>query len=204
MIVDGEVEPCINGGTVALGAYFGVPVDGVVERLLGEQLDDGGWNCEAERGSVRSSYRSTICVLDGLAEHERATGALDVSDALRRGEDYLQGRRLFRRLSTGEVVDPSFLLFSYPTQWHYDVLWGLDHLRRRGARPDPRAAEAIEVVRAKRQSDGRWLLEDTHPGLVHLEMEDGDGRPSRCNTLRALRVLRWADAGSREDRGLHV
>lgn len=131
MIFDGEVEPCINGGTVALGAYFGVPVDGVVERLLGEQLADGGWNCEAERGSVRSSYHSTICVLDGLAEHERATGALDVSDALRRGEDYLQGRRLFRRLSTGEGVDPSFLLFSFPTQWHYDVLWGLDHLRGR-------------------------------------------------------------------------
>jgi hypothetical protein len=83
---DGEVEPCINGGTVAIGAYFGENVEGVVVRLLGEQLDDGGWNCEAERGSTRSSFHSTMCVLEGLLEYERAGGTMLVGDARRRGE----------------------------------------------------------------------------------------------------------------------
>lgn len=191
---DGEVEPCINGGAVAIGAYFGEDVDGIVERLLGEQLGDGGWNCEAENGSVRSSFHSTICVLDGLLEYERAGGTHDVTQVRRRGEEYLLTRGLFRRASTGEVVDPDWLLFSFPPQWHYDVLRGLDYFRSVGGPPDPRLSEAVEQVRAKEQPDGRWLLENTHPGLVWFELEDGDSSPSRWNTLRALRVLRWHDA----------
>ncbi|QDP97923.1 hypothetical protein FOE78_20225 [Microlunatus elymi] len=193
---DGEVEPCINGGAVALGAYFGEKVDRIVGRLLGDQLADGGWNCDSvnlENGSTRSSFHSTICVLDGLLAYERAGGDVAVGDARRAGEEYLLSRKLLRRASTGEVVDPDWLLFSFPTQWHYDVLYGLDYFRTVGGAPDPRLAEAIELVRDKRQPDGRWLLENTHPGIVHFEMEDGDGRPSRWNTLRALRVLRWHD-----------
>jgi hypothetical protein len=190
----GEVEACINGRTVAIGAYFGEDVGSVVERLLGEQLEDGGWNCETENGSVRSSFHSTICVLEGLLEHERATGgSARVAEARRRGEEYLLERGLFRRLSTGEVVDPSWLRFSFPPRWHYDVLRGLEHFRAAGGEPDPRLADAIELVRAGRQPDGTWLLENTHPGAVHVELEDGEGHPSRWNTLRALRVLRWAD-----------
>ncbi|MHB8325585.1 MAG: hypothetical protein ACYDHB_14400 [Candidatus Dormibacteria bacterium] len=191
---DGEVEPCINGTTVALGAYFGVPVDGIVARLLDEQLADGGWNCEAENGSVRSSFHTTMCVLDGLLAYEQATGATPASvSARRRGEEYLLERRLCRRLSTGELVDPDWLRLSFPTRWNYDVLRGLDHFRAVGGVPDPRLAEAISLVRAKRQADGTWLLENTHRGAVHFAMEDGDGRPSRWNTLRALRVLNWYD-----------
>ena len=192
---DGEVEPCINGGTVALGAYFGEDVDGVVARLLGEQLGDGGWNCEAENGSTRSSFHTTICVLDGLLEYERARGSLRVAEARQRGEEYLLTRHLFRRASTGEVADPAWLEFSFPPQWHYDVLHGLDYFRAVGGAPDPRLAEAVEHVRGKRQPDGTWLLENTHPGAVHFALEDGDGRPSRWNTLRALRVLTWYDGG---------
>jgi hypothetical protein len=189
---DGEVEPCINGRTVAIGVYFGEPMDGVVDRLVGEQLDDGGWNCETENGSVRSSVNTTICVLEGLLEYEQSGSGTPASVAARRrGEQYLLERRLFRRLSTGEVIDPNFLLFSFPTQWHYDVLWGLDYFRRAGATPDPRLAEAIDLVRSKQQADGTWLLENTHPGAVHFAIEDGDGKPSRWNTLRALRVLNW-------------
>lgn len=192
----GEVEPCINGEAVALGAYFGHDVQPIVDRLLGEQLRDGGWNCEAEFGSTRSSFHTTICVLDGLLEHERATGASDdVTAARHRAEEYLQERRLFRRLSTGEVADESFTRFSFPTWWHYDVLRGLDYLRRAGVDPDERCAEAIGLVEAKRTGDGRWLLENTHPGRVHFEMEAGDGRPSRWNTLRAQRVLDWYERG---------
>src|SRR5688572_19136666 len=106
----GEVEPCINGRTVAIGVYFGQDVEGIVARLVGEQLDDGGWNCEAEYGSVRSSFHSTIDVLEGLLAHEQATGGTAESIAVRRrGETYLLERRLLRRKSTGEIVNPDWL-----------------------------------------------------------------------------------------------
>ncbi len=188
----GEVEPCINGMVVSLGAYFDQDVDDVVARLVGEQLEDGGWNCEVENGSVRSSFNTTIRVLEGLLEHERATGGSAESMAARRtGEAYLLERKLFRRLSTGEVVDPAWLQLSFPTRWHYDVLRGLEYFRAAGDPPDERMDEAIDLLRSKRQADGNWLLENTHPGAVHFALEDGDGRPSRWNTLRAQRVLRW-------------
>jgi hypothetical protein len=188
----GEVEPCINGMVVALGAYFDQDVDGVVARLVREQLEDGGWNCEVENGSIRSSFHTTIRVLEGLLAHERATGGSAGSIAARRrGEEYLLERKLFRRKSTGEVVDPAWLQFSFPTRWHYDVLRGLEYLRAAEDPQDPRVDEALDLLRSKQQSDGTWLLENTHPGAVHFALEDRDGRPSRWNTLRALRVLRW-------------
>jgi len=188
----GEVEPCINGMTIVLGVYFDQNVDGVVARLLGEQLEDGGWNCEAENGSVRSSFATTIRVLEGLLAHERVTGGSPASIAARRrGEEYLLERKLFRRKSTGEVVDPAWLQFSFPTRWHYDVLRGLEYFQVAGDLPDRRLDEAIHLLRSKQQPDGAWLLENSHPGKVHFTLEEGDGRPSRWNTLRALRVLNW-------------
>ena len=193
----GEVEPCINGRTVLLGTYFDQDMAALVERLLGEQLEDGGWNCDTENGSVRSSFATTINVLEGLLAHERATGGSARSIAARRrGEEYLLERKLFRRKSTGEVVDPAWLQFSFPIRWHYDVLRALEYFRSVGDAPDPRMNEAIELLRSKQQPDGRWLLENTHPGKIHFALEDGDGRPSRWNTLRALRVLRWYDASA--------
>jgi hypothetical protein len=188
----GEVEPCINGMTVVLGAYFDQDVGGIVARLVDEQLEDGGWNCEVENGSVRSSFHTTIRVLEGLLAHERATGGSAASIAARRrGEEYLLVRNLFRRRSTGEVVDLAWLQFSFPTRWHYDVLRALEYFRAAGDPPDPRVDEAIDLLRSKQEADETWLLENTHPGAVHFALEDGDGRPSRWNTLRALRVLRW-------------
>jgi hypothetical protein len=190
----GEVEPCINGMTIVLGTYFDVDVEDVVARLVREQLEDGGWNCEAENGSVRSSFHTTIRVLEGLLAHERATGGSAQSVAARRrGEEYLLERKLFRRKSTGEVINPAWLQFSFPTRWHYDVLRALEYFRTLGDRPDPRVREAIDLLRSKQQSDGTWLLENTHPGATHFALDAGDGRPSRWNTLRALRVLRWYD-----------
>jgi hypothetical protein len=189
---DGEVEPCINGRTVALGAYFGQDVAGIVARLISEQLEDGGWNCEAQNGSVRSSFDTTINVLEGLLEYERATGgSAETVAARKRGEEYLLERKLFRRKSTGEVVNPAWLQFSFPPRWHYDVLRGLDYFQSVGEPPDSRVDEAISLVRSKQQADGTWLLENTHRGNVHFALEQGDGQPSRWNTLRALRVLRW-------------
>ena len=191
----GEVEPCINGRTVTLGVYFGRNMDEVVSRLVGEQLGDGGWNCEAENGSVRSSFHSTINVLEGLLAHERATGGTAASIAARRrGEEYLLDRKLFRRKSTGEVVNTDWLRFSFPTRWHYDVLRALEYFRSAGSAPDSRMDEAINLLRSSQQPDGSWLLENSHPGKIHFALEDGDGHPSRWNTLRALRVLDWYGA----------
>lgn len=192
---DGEVEPCINGRTIDTGSYFGADVSGIVERVLTERLDDGGWNCEAERGSVRTSFDTTINVLEGLLEHARATGGSDeVRAGLRSGEEYLLERQLFRRRSTGEVARTSYLDLAFPFYWHYDVLRALEHFRRAGRERDPRLADAVEVVRSKQQPDGRWLLDRVHPGDVHFHLEGGAGKPSRWITLRALRVLRWWDA----------
>ncbi|TAK01426.1 MAG: hypothetical protein EPO36_05190 [Chloroflexota bacterium] len=191
---EGEVEPCINGNVAATGAYFGVDVTPLVERLLGEQLADGGWNCEVERGAVVSSFGTTINVLEGLLAHERAVGgSARVAEARARGEAYLLERRLFRRRSTGEVIDPGWLRFSFPTWWHYDVLRGLDYLRDAGVDPaDERLAEAIGVVEARRDGDGRWPLEQVHEGEMPVDLEDGEGRPSRWITHVAMRVLEWS------------
>jgi hypothetical protein len=191
----GEVEPCINGRVVTFGAYFGQDVQGIVERLLGEQMADGGWNCEQERGSTRGSFHTTICVLEGLQEHEGATGGSPVVKAAReRGQAYLLERRLHRRLSTGEVIDPAWTQFSFPTGYHYDVLRGLEYLRRAGITPDARMAEAIDLVASKCDGAGRWPLENVHPEELEAEPGLAEGQPSRWNTLRALRVLSWYSA----------
>jgi hypothetical protein len=193
----GEVEPCINGRAVTLGIYFHQDVDGIVARLLSEQLEDGGWNCDAERGSIRSSFATTINVLEGLLAYERATGGSAESVASRRrGEEYLLERKLFRRKSTGEIVNPAWLQFSFPTYWHYDVLRALEYFRSVGGEPDARIDEGIALLRSRQQPGGSWLLENTHPGEVHFPLEDGDSRPSRWNTLRALRVLNWYETSA--------
>ncbi len=182
------------------GAYYGVDVTGIVERLLGEQMADGGWNCEQENGSTRGSFHTTIDVLEGLLEHERATrGSALLTAARERGQEYLLERRMLRRLSTGELIDPAFTRFSFPTGWHYDALRGLDYLRAAGVTPDARLAEPIDLVRSKRDADGRWPLENPHESEMvsartrdlEFGMDEREGRPSHWNTLRALRVLGW-------------
>jgi hypothetical protein len=200
---EGEVEPCINGQVAAGGAYFGQDVRGIVDRLLGEQLPDGGWNCEAPN-SNRSSFNTTICVLEALLEHERSEGNRpEVTQARLRGHEYLLERRLFRRRSTGEVLErdrkgesTGFTRFAFPTWWHYDVLRGLEYLRLARVAPDKRVADAIDLVLSKRGSDGRWPLEVQYPGRMPVQIDEGEGLPSRWNTLRALRVLRWYEQGS--------
>ena len=190
---EGEVEPCINGRVVALGAYFGARSDRLLDRLLGEQLADGGWNCEAERGSVRSSFHTTICVLEGLLAFERAFGATPtVTGARTRAHEYLLERRLLRRLSTGDIIDAKWTQFAFPPLWHYDVLRALDYLRSAGVPPDSRVEEAVATVIERRQDDGRWLLDVRHRDTLYEEFSGAVGAPNRWITLQARRVLDWA------------
>jgi hypothetical protein len=198
---EGEVEPCINGQVAAVGAYFGENVRRIVDRLLAEQLSDGGWNCEAANGSTRSSFNTTICVLEALLDYERAVGGgPEITEASLRGQEYLLERRLFRRRSTGEVIERDrkggavWTRFAFPTWWHYDVLRGLEYLRRAGVAPDERVAEAIDLVASKHDDDGRWPLETQYPGTMPVPTDDAEGCPSRWNTLRALRVMDWYSA----------
>ena len=195
---DGETEPCINGRILGLGAYFKKPNDSLANRLLGQQLEDGGWNCEAVEPSAkrppsrRSSFHTTICVLEGLLAYEHAGHkSVVVTRARRRGEKYLLDRRMLRSLRTGKIIDERWLRFSFPTFWHYDILRGLDYLRNAGVKPDRRVRDAIEIVIKRRHQNGRWPLNLLHRECIPLEIETDVGRASRWNTLRVLRVLRW-------------
>lgn len=188
---EGEVEPCINGNALAASSYFGYPSQDLAQRLVCEQLEDGGWNCEAPKSS-RSSYHSTICVLEGLLEYERAAGSSpQITEARERAHEYLLKRALFRRLSNGAVASPRFLNFGFPPRYCYDVLRALDYFRSAGVQPDPRMAEAVRVIRSKQQPDRRWLLDETHNEALPFPFVEPTGEPSRWITLRALRVLRW-------------
>jgi hypothetical protein len=199
---EGETEPCINGRILATGAYFGEVSERLLDLLLSEQLEDGGWNCDAPQ-SQRASFHSTICVLEGLLAYEKARGVTaGVTEARGRAEDYLLERGMFRSLSTSKVIDEDWLRFSFPPTYHYDVLRGLDYLRSAGVEPDGRVDEAVELVARKRFKNGRWPLENPHPDRVDFDMEGRAGTSSRWNTLRALRVLDWYSAGGQASRGM--
>lgn len=188
---DGETEACINGRILAVGSYFDEMSDNLVDRLLGEQLEDGGWNCEAPP-SQRSSFHSTICVLEGLLEYEKVKGAdTTITGARKRGQEYLMERGMFRSKSSGHVIDYKWVLFSFPTTYHYDILRGLDYLRSAAVIPDDRIAEAVDLVVKNQHQNGRWPLQNLHPDRIPFDMEGSAGEVSRWNTLRALRVLDW-------------
>ena len=186
----GETEACVNGRVLTLGSRFGHADAVLAERLLGEQLADGGWNCDAPASS-RTSFHSTICVLEGLLAFERATGA-DTSAARHRGEEYLLERGLLRSASTGRVLDRAWLVPHVPSSWCYDVLRGLDHLREAGVEPGARIAEAVDALQRARRPDGMWTA-TPYPGRPVLELEPAGGS-SALTTARALRVLVWAGA----------
>ncbi|MCB1348170.1 MAG: hypothetical protein KDK11_05840 [Maritimibacter sp.] len=197
---DGEVEECINGRALADGAYFGVDVSPILERLLADRQADGGWNCERANGSTCSSFATTINVLEGLLEYEKAAGGTPASKRARAsGEEYLLKRHLYRRLTTGVPADDRFLQFLHPNRWRYDVLRTLDYFRAAGCHdgtaPDPRLRDAVEHVRLRQRHDGTWALDWRPPGRVWFEIDDAPGAPSKWLTLRALRVLRWWDVG---------
>ncbi len=192
----GEVEPCINGQVAAVGAYFGQDVRGIVNRLLGEQLADGGWNCEAANGSTRSSFNTTICVLEALLEHERAGEVSPaVTEARLRGQEYLLDRRLFRRQSTGDIIErdrkdgASWMRFAFPTWWRYDVLRGLENLRRAGAAPDERVAEAIDLIESNAR--GQWSVAARDTAFRPDAGQSTGARISRAGGSRCAPYACW-------------
>jgi hypothetical protein len=192
---EGESEACLNGRILGIAAYFGVPSERLLRQLIGEQLADGGWNCDAPP-STRSSIHSTICVLEGLIGWERAIGVVPEARAARLdGEAYLLERGLMRGRRSGEIIDRRILRVGSPPGWEYDVLRALDYFRSAGAAPDPRMAEAVDIVRRRAHQNGRWPLNriGADPGVFLPETEVGG--PSRWNTLRALRVLDWYEGG---------
>ena len=197
----GEVDCCINAFTLSNGVWLGVDVEANAQWFVEHQMADGGWNCEWESGSTRSSFHSTLNALKGLCWHERATGGTAATRAARAaGEEYLLERRLMYRQSTGDIVGPWVSAFTSPFRWRYNVLNAAGYFRESallaGSRPDPRMAEAIEVIRAQRQSDGTWLQGARMPGRVWFETDEPAGEPSKGLTLSGTRVLDWWDSRS--------
>ncbi len=195
----GEVDVCINSYTLAAGAWLGADVSSLAVWFSEHRLADGGWNCEAEEGdSTRSSFHSTLNALRGILAYERITGDTSLRDARRGGEEYLLSRHLLYRASTGELVGDFATRFVYPNRHRYSALAALDYFRDAslfdGTAPDPRLADAIEVVRAARQPDGTWLQTTPLPGRIWFDVDVGEGEPSKWLTLIGARVLEWWDA----------
>jgi len=193
-------ETCVTGMVLGLASRFAGDDDRrerLAGHLLEQQMADGGWNCQRPRGATHSSLHTTINVLEGLLEYEEAGGkrAAETRDARERAHEFLYRHRMFRSHRTGAVIDGRMTRFSFPPQWHYDILRGLDYLQSAGAACDSRVSEAIERVKQRRTADGTWLLPGAYPGKQHFVMEE-QGQASRWNTLRALRVLRWWERGA--------
>ncbi len=188
-------ERCVNGMVLSLASYFDAEdprVDSIAELLLSAAMPDGGWNCRDHLGATHSSFHTTISVLEGLTEWKRRTGRSDADTAIARGHAFMLDHRMYRSHRTGAVINGAWTAFHFPPRWHYDVLRGLDHLQDAGAVPDPRAADAIELVEARRRPDGRWVKGPQYSGDTFFTLEPGRV-PGRWNTLRSLRVLKWWD-----------
>jgi hypothetical protein len=188
-------ETCVTGMFLAILAQFRLPdrrLDALVEHLLGQQMRDGGWNCESFKGATHSSFHTTINVLEGLREYQKFHPRKypEARRVQEKGREFLLKHRLFRSSRTGQVVRPEMTRFSFPPRWHYDVLRGLDHFQEVRAKKDKRLRDAIELLYRKRKKDGRWVLQNRYAGRTFFEMEK-IARPSRWNTLRALRVVKW-------------
>jgi hypothetical protein len=200
----GRSETCITGMVLSILSYFECDddrLDTLADHLLEQQMPDGGWNCRRDLGATHSSVHTTISVLEGLRLYEvrRRRNVRAVQAAQRRGREFLLVHRLFRSHRTGEIIKPIFTRFAFPPRWHYDILRALDYFQAVGAPRDERLVEAIAIVRQGRREDGRWSLQHSYKGKTYFELERL-GAPSRWNTLRALRVLKWWNRGEREPR----
>jgi hypothetical protein len=194
----GQSETCVTGMVLSILSYFQYDdgrLDTLVDHLLERQMPDGGWNCRLPQGATHASVHTTISVLEGLRHYElnRRRKLREIRAAQRRGREFFLVHRLFRSHRTGEIIKPVFIRFSFPPRWHYDILRALDYFQAVDAPCDPRLTDAIDIVQSGQRADGRWTLQNSYKGKTYFELERL-GAPSRWNTLRALRVLKWWSA----------
>ncbi len=197
---DKRSETCITGMVLSLASHFGMNdsrLETVVNHVFEQQMADGGWNCQRRRGAVHSSFHTTISVLEGLRAYveRRRSLAAEATDAETRGREFLLNHKLYRSHRTGKVVHSVMTRFSFPPRWHYDVLRALDYFQASGAERDERLSDAMSLLEKKQDEKGRWPLQNRHNGKTFFKME-AIGKPSRWNTLRALRVLGWWTRGA--------
>ncbi len=192
-----STDTCVTAMLLSMACYFGLADDERCRRmldwLLHEQMPDGGWNCERHRGATHSSFHSTLSTLEALAAVEATLGRRrTLRLAGERGREFFLEHQLYRSSTTGEPVKASFTQFSFPPRWFFDVLRGLEHFASVRAPWDERLSDPVEVLKKRRKSDGRWRVQNKHTGRTYFELESGR-EPSRMNTLRALRVMRWLE-----------
>jgi hypothetical protein len=202
----GRSETCITGMMLSILSHFEYDddrLDTIADYLLNQQMPDGGWNCQRDFGATHASVHTTISVLEGLRLYERyrARNVRTIKAAQRRGREFLLVHRLFRSHRTGDIIKPIFIRFSYPPRWHYDILRALDYFQAVNVPRDPRLADAIGIVQSSQREDGRWSLQNSYKGKTYFELERV-GAPSRWNTLRALRVLKWWQQRRADSRNL--
>lgn len=193
-----QSDVCINGMFLNYACYFGTAESGlhsIIDFIIRQQLPDGGFNCRFNRqGAVHSSLHSTISLLEGMDEYARQGYTYRLNELNRianQAREFILQHSLFLSDHTGEIIDKRMLMLSFPSRWKYDILRALDYFRQVNAPVDPRMMPALKIIKQKRRKDGRWPVQAKHAGQVHFDMEP-TGKPSRWNTLRALRVLNWA------------
>ena len=195
--LDQKSDVCLNGMFLNYASYFKTEEEklkSVIDFILSQVMKDGGFNCRSNRsGAVHSSLHSTLSVLEGIKEYEfnGYKYRLDeLKKAAQTSKEFILMHQLFISDRTGEIIHKDFLKLTYPGRWRYDILKALDYFQYSKTKWDDRMNPAIEVLLKKRNKDMTWNVQAKHPGQVHFEMEKA-GKPSRWNTLRALRVLKY-------------
>lgn len=199
-----EMDRCLTGMSLELAVYFGVDdwrIEAIVDNLLGEIMPDGAWNCRRHKKPTphHSSFHTTFNVLDGLRDYVelyKGKRKHEVLIAQQHALELLLQHHLFRSDKTGEVINDKFTMMTYPHRWHYDAFRGLSYFARIDAPHDPRLRDAIDLLDSKRRDDGTWPNEYRYAAKEFFKMEGVGDKPSRWNTLRALRILKWWQAGA--------
>jgi hypothetical protein len=187
-------ETCVTGMVLSLCSYFDIrenEFESLVDFLLDQQMEDGGWNCRSFLGDRHSSVHTTISVLEGLWEYEKKFSARKkyVNVARLKAHEFLLVHHLYKSDKTGRIIDPKWTRLSFPPRWRYDILRALDYFRECNAEKDSRMLDSIGILHSK-EKNGQWPLQSKHAGRVFFDMER-TGQASRWNTLRASRVLKW-------------
>ena len=166
----------------------------VVDFLLSQKMNDGGFNCHSNRkGASHSSFHTTLSVLEGIMEYVKNGYKYRINELLEvksTAQNLLFAHNLFRSDKSNKIIKSSFLKFPFPARWYYDILKAMDYFQMSDTQHNSGMDEALDFIVSKRNSEGLWKLSSPYPGRVHFNMEQA-GKSSRWNTLRALRVLHF-------------